>query len=765
MTRTRSTLALVAGLALLFAAASLPWWPVYRDSRLIVVCAVGTLLGLTTAALGARFRWPAWRVMATLLGAFLLVGVPLAVPSKAIWGVLPSLEGELDLVAGAVSAWKQLVTIPTPVGHYQALLVPPLMLTLVMSTLAGTVALRTRHRAVAGLAPVVAYAIAIAFGVGSSRLVVLSGVVFAAAMLMWLGYTRSLTRGAGGGGRIGSRMLRLGVLVLAGAVTIGGATVAATGAPIAARQVVRDVLRPPFDPRQSISPLVGFRSAFAPETKARAVLDVTGLPAGVGLRVATLDSYDGIIFSVGGSAGAASSQFVRVPTELDQREPGATSVELTVTSRSYAGLWVPSLGKLRHIEFDGARAGQLTDSFFYNLSTGAQAVSVALQPGDSYRESVSVQASPADLGALNPGPAAGSTWVAAPEELVRLLDRWSPASATPGARLAAMQAGFQRDGYVSHGLTGEPASRAGHGIDRIVELATSSPMIGDGEQYAVAAALLARHLGFPTRVVLGYQPSAAARAAAGTGPITIRSADLTTWIEVHGDDGVWRALDPNPSVRPIPEVPEQTPNTVSRPQSALPPPPQHARSEVRGDTNDRAPTPPEQQPAWIAVLWTVLAWSGLTLLGLSVLCSPFIVLIIAKARRRRLRRRAQTPAQRVDGAWREYLDAAADYGYRFRPGSTRAEQAAVVGGLSALVFAAVADEVDFAPGVASADQAAVAWAQVGQLRRMLASPRSPLERLRARVSVASLRPAQHRTGGTRGRRPQSTAGHQLSTSE
>ena len=31
-------------------------------------------------------------------------------------------------------------------------------------------------------------------------------------------------------------------------------------------------------------------------------------------------------------------------------------------------------------------------------------------------------------------------------------------------------------------------------------------MVGDGEQYAVAAALMAREIGFPARVVVGYLP-------------------------------------------------------------------------------------------------------------------------------------------------------------------------------------------------------------------------------------------------------------------
>ncbi|MDY7555683.1 transglutaminase domain-containing protein [Cryobacterium sp. 10C3] len=60
---------------------------------------------------------------------------------------------------------------------------------------------------------------------------------------------------------------------------------------------------------------------------------------------------------------------------------------------------------------------------------------------------------------------------------------------------------------MSHGIgEDEPVSRSGHGLDRISQLFTDEPMLGDAEQYAVAAALLARRLGFPARVVMGFAP-------------------------------------------------------------------------------------------------------------------------------------------------------------------------------------------------------------------------------------------------------------------
>ena len=125
-------------------------------------------------------------------------------------------------------------------------------------------------------------------------------------------------------------------------------------------------------------------------------------------------------------------------------------------------------------------------------------------------------------------------------------------------------------------------------------------MLGDGEQYAVAAALMARNIGFPARVVVGYmkQPDEPATDAATTtdmastdasptetpstdapapdeapaGVTRFLSKDRQAWIEVQIEDGSWVAVDPNPIPRPVPPKEPDQPTIVSRPQSALPPP-------------------------------------------------------------------------------------------------------------------------------------------------------------------------------------------------
>jgi hypothetical protein len=134
----------------------------------------------------------------------------------------------------------------------------------------------------------------------------------------------------------------------------------------------------------------------------------------------------------------------------------------------------------------------------------------------------------------------------------------------------------------------------------------------------------------------------------------------------------------------------------------------------------------------------VLTIAGLVLAVALAIASPFVAIVLAKWRRRRLRRRAATAVERIEGGWQEFTDTAADYGYPIAPTATRAEQAATVGGLGPLVLAAVVDRAVFAPdGPADGDDDHV-WTSVDELQRRLAEPRRWRERARAAISLGSL---------------------------
>jgi transglutaminase-like putative cysteine protease len=724
-------------------------WPIYLSSAYLVLAVAAILLGTLVAALGAVFRWPAWVVLLVTVGTFTLVGVPLAVPGKAIAGVLPSLDGLVDLYSGVVLGWKQLLTITLPVGDYQALLVPALALLLTATVVAGSTALRARYGELAVIPPLVVFLAGIAFGPAVVAMPIPLGIGMLVSGVAWISWwrwrrrravTRTRERDAASAGfrfTVEARNLVAGVLVLALA---GGAALATASnlPPRGDRDVLRNAVAQPFDPRDHPSPLSGFRRYLRDDTVDEVMMRVTGLPVGERIRVATLDSYDGVVYAVGSATvDSASGTFVRVPSRIDQSASGSTRVELDVEIDGYAGVWVPTVGMLEDIDFAGGDAAQLEDGFAFNGTSGTAVDLGGVEAGDRYRLDAVVPTRLAleSLASAVPGSAAVPRIAAAPEELATTLDGYVQGVQGAGAQLVAAIDHLRADGYISHGLADdEPASRSGHSLDRIAELFTDPRMIGDAEQYAVAAALMATRLGFPARVVFGFAPESAGTA----GTTVVTGADVSAWIEVDTAQYGWVAVDPVPPVRPIPEEEPQEPTPISRPESIVPPPldrPEPREEQSDPDTTADEPVVPD---AILEVLLQTLRVTGIALLVIAIALSPFLLVIGAKARRRHLRRTGDTALTRIRGGWDEFADLVVDHGLAPPPSATRAEFAAAVGTLPSRVLAAVVDRAVFAPDPPSEADAARVWVAVGELRHSLDAGRTRRERLRSLISVRSL---------------------------
>jgi hypothetical protein len=217
----------------------------------------------------------------------------------------------------------------------------------------------------------------------------------------------------------------------------------------------------------------------------------------------------------------------------------------------------------------------------------------------------------------------------------------------------------------------------------------------------------------------------------------VSGSDVTAWIEVDTAEYGWVAIDPVPPVRPIPEEKPQDPNKVARPESIVPPPPDKADPNLDQSTPDTSKDSADGPNAALLVLLQVLRIAAWVLAALAILLAPFIVVIAAKARRRRLRRNASTPLDRIRGGWDEFADAALDHGFETPSSATRSEVAGTVGLLPARVLAAVTDRAVFAPGEADRREADRVWDAVGELRASLDDGLTRRRRLRALVSVRS----------------------------
>ncbi|HWM34513.1 MAG TPA: transglutaminaseTgpA domain-containing protein [Pseudolysinimonas sp.] len=742
----------IANTVLLWAAtalAAVALWPIYQDQRFLVLVAVTTVLGSVVAILGAVFRWRSFVVLLVGFAVFLAAGVPLAVPDEVTSGFLPTLAGIRDLLAGVALGWKQLLTIALPVGDYQALLVPAFVMVLTSTITALSLALRARRGELGVVPPVVMFLTGIAFGPETVPWPVPAALGLLAVVLLWLIWLRwrkrresirslsratELERPVVEGG-FGVRNLLAGALLLAvaAAASIGATTVLP---PTGERDVLRTSIEQPFDPRDYPSPLAGLRRYLHDDRAGETMFTVGGLPENALIRIATLDSYDGVVYAVGSDkVDSASGTFVRIPAGVDQSAVSGTPVRVEIAIDDYAGVWLPTIGLFESVAFEGDRAGRLRDAFYYNDISATAAVIGGLRSGDGYRLEAVVPDQPtqAQLRGVTPGPADVPRLGALPDELALAMDGYVEGLSAPGERLTAALTGLKEEGYISHGLgEDEPASRSGHASDRITELFSAPRMVGDAEQYSVAAALMARQLGFPARVVFGFRTS-----GSGT-EVRVRGEDITAWIEVNTAEYGWVTLDPVPEERPIPEEEPEDPTQIARPQSIVPPPPDRPDANQDQSTPDSERDAPDGLDPVLQVIFAVLRIAGLGLAVAGVLTAPFLFIIAAKLRRRRLRRTAPDTRQRIRGGWDEFADTVIDHGYAPPSSATRSELAAVVGTLPSRVLAAVADRAVFAPEDPQPADADHVWDAVGELRAVLDGNVNRRGRIKALISLRSL---------------------------
>ena len=148
---------------------------------------------------------------------------------------------------------------------------------------------------------------------------------------------------------------------------------------------------------------------------------------------------------------------------------------------------------------------------------------------------------------------------------------------------------------------------------------------------------------------------------------------------------------------------------------------------------------PDTPPAWLGVLLVVVRVVGWAALVAGVVAAPFLAIVALKVRRRRARRRAPDPAGRITGGWREFEDAVVDHGIPTPRTGTRSEVARAVGGARPAVLARVADRAVFAPTPPPPEDADRVWTAVLDMRASLSRGLTRWQRLKAAVSVRSLR--------------------------
>jgi hypothetical protein len=776
-------------------------WPIYESVRVVLIGVVATLLGVGLVVLRERLRRPFWMLALAVVAAYLLVVVPLAIPA-ALSSPLRVLRGLGDGIVGVVVGWKQVLTLTLPLGEYQAVLVPFLVVMLLGTVFATLLVVRGSKRAVFAV-PVVMLMSVFGLVFGSSdtgqplrlgALVVpapretLLAILLVVVSLVWLvgrarmARVRALrvvqasTAGVSQGSQskwMAARRQALGVVLVVGAVG-GGLAIA----PAAAGWVPREALREAVDPllivQKQASPLGGYRAWFDAANYHQTLFTVTGDTTGIDrVRIATLGDYDGEVFRAGDQDG--DPLFARLAGD---GAAGGSSLTVTI-GEGYSGVWVPVPGTIDAAPgFSGAKAEALTDGFYVSRSDAA-AVDVAeradggygLEVGDSYRVDARPSAAGTEL-----GDARGGQPLVAESDYPEMAE-WVEAQEVPrtGDGLAELVTRLRERGYLSHSLSdGDSAapwiadlqatsgyafqsSYAGHSTARIEQLFAdladqqriAGPdaadeilvaAVGDDEQFAAAAAVLARYFGFDSRVVVGARlatdEDAPSVAPCEGGVCT--GANVTAWVEVRAADGTWATLDASPqyAVTPIDVTEgEQLPENPTVPQESstdvLDPPPAQ-RDDSEGSTADDA-----LDSDWFAALLPILLAVGTGVLAVFLLLLPLLFLFLIKRLRRNRRRNEPVPEVRVVGAWDELVDSYVDHRIAVPTGASRQSIAAAVGRPQAIALAAAVDAAVFAEHPPTRESADAAWALVDEERAGLTESSTLFDRLKAAVNLAS----------------------------
>ena len=636
----------------------------------LVAAVAGLAVGTLAAVAGAALRLGVVTTVLLAMAGYLLVGTPVTMPDAALFAVLPSLDGLTGLVIGPVYGWADIVTIGTPVeAPYYVAVVPYFAAWLValVGTLLATRWLPRRRTALRAsvllIGPVVLYLSGILLGTDEAYLAAVRGVAFAVVALVWLAWRRGATVESSGDGaaRLRRRKVAGTSAVVAGAIAIGAVAGLALAPVSPDRFVLREEVVPPFDPLEFPSPLAGFRH-YTKDLAEAPLFEVTGLEPGDVVRLATMDAYTGRLWNVAGpdDVGPDGGGYAIVGETLPEPLLATLGSERHVQFRvvGYDDVWLPTVGYGETLALQDRGTSDRAGDLRYNPAAGTAVLTSGLAEGAAYELDARVQVEP-ETDELLEVPVAALAMPAVqnvPDVVAAKADEYVGDATTPIEQLRAIETGLKTNGFLSHGLASDTVpSRAGHGADRIIELFTRTQMVGDEEQYASAMALMARHLGYPARVVMGFAPEVREGEA-----VEVLGGDVTAWVEVPFEGVGWVSFRPTPDQVDVPQ--EQTPKPKSEPQPQVRQPPRSEDEEeqllttVEIDDSDDDRDRPFALPGWV---WVTLASVGIPL---AIVLLPMLVVALVKGDRRR-RRRSGANDRRAAGAWEELVDRYAELGF------------------------------------------------------------------------------------------------------
>lgn len=714
------------------------WRTSFSGGEELSVGMPGVVVGVLVGFLIAKLRLPLLPSIGIGLGGFFLFGGAVALREVAIGGFLPSPAVIDGLVDGSINGWLRLLTTLPPAGQAGNLLAIPYLTAFLGGSLTIVLAVQVTRWPVCALPPIGLLVITVLFGTDQPAALVLQGGVLAAVLIAWLAVRENRNRvltihTAPARHRAAPALAMLAVTAIGG-VILGPQLPGVNDD----RYVLRDEVVPPFDPQDYPSPLAGFRKFKGEDAPDDVLFEVSGLPAGASIRLAVMDDYDGLVWRVTGSGSETAGTFERVGEEIPNPADGDTE-RIEVTIRALDEVWLPTAGIPQMLTFASDTNDEVVDAYRFNRTTETAASPTFASEGDRYTlESVFETAPTADeLNGLPLDPDVLLPDVTSIDPVIVAAAADAVGDAvSPYAQVKALEEYFQAGAYSDGGQTASPRVPAGHSLARLIAFLGGTQLVGNGEQYAATMALMALARGIPARVVLGFSPP-----GGGEEAVPVVGDDLHAWVEVPFQDVGWASFDPTPDEDQLPEPETQRLEEEERvetqpppPTTPLPPPTLPDPTEQDNDEEDQDDD--ESSGLGLAAILRLVA---LVTIPLLIVLGPALAVIFWKARRRKRRRTQGPPADRVVGGWRETVDLMRDAGQPVPPRATRREVARSSALSGVGTVAERADTAIFSNEDPTEATAESLWIEVDSVREELFDPMTRGERLRARVSINSLR--------------------------
>jgi hypothetical protein len=251
-----------------------------------------------------------------------------------------------------------------------------------------------------------------------------------------------------------------------------------------------------------------------------------------------------------------------------------------------------------------------------------------------------------------------------PPSILRTAKQVTAKATTEYDKAAALQAWFRTGG----GFTYDTNVVTKRNVDAVSSFLASKH--GYCVQFSSAMAVMARMLGIPARIGVGFLPGT----KLSNGSLSVSLNDAHAWPELYFEGTGWVRFEPTPSVRsgaaPAYSEPAATVAPVTAPSASATPSAGHDAKNLglQGKSGtDLAKGSSAKGPAGTVVSSVpVKGWVLIALLVVAGLATPVAALL---ARRRR-RRRARDAVSRAEAAWSELLDRVADLGLLLPSGAT-----------------------------------------------------------------------------------------------